>query len=62
MLHTTFVQIAYFDWLTGLHYIKGKFSKEISIILLLKNRKEDEAETWDTCIRHCPLQKFFPVC
>ena len=26
-------------------------------ILLLRNRKEDEAETWHTCIGHCPLQK-----
>ena len=25
--------------------------------LLLRNRKEDEAETWHTCIGHCPLQK-----
>ena len=26
-------------------------------ILLLRNRKEDEAETWHACIGHCPLQK-----
>ena len=25
--------------------------------LLLRNRKEDEAETWHTCIGHCRLQK-----
>ena len=25
-------------------------------ILLLRNGKEDEAETWHTCIGHCPLQ------
>ena len=43
MFHATFVQIFRFDWLTK--------------ILLLRNGKEDEAETWDTCIGHCPLQK-----
>ena len=26
-------------------------------ILLLRNRKEDEAETLHTCIGHCPPQK-----
>ena len=36
--------------------LKGKFSK-IFNILLLRNRKEDVAETWHTCIGHCPLQK-----
>ena len=25
--------------------------------LLLRNHKKDEAETWHTCIGHCPLQK-----
>ena len=35
--------------------IKGKFRKIFNI--LLRNRKEDEAETWHTCIGHCPLQK-----
>ena len=54
MFHTTFVQIALFNWLTG--DIKGKFSK-IFNILLLRNRKEDEAKSWRTCIGHCPLQK-----
>ena len=52
MFHTSFVQIALFNWLTG--DIKGKFSK-IFKILLFKNRKEDEAETWHTFIGHCPL-------
>ena len=42
MFHTTFVQIALFNWLTG--DIKGKFSK-LFTILLIKNGKEDEAET-----------------
>ena len=35
--------------------IMGK--EEIDKILLLRNRKEDEAETWHTCIGCCPLQK-----
>ena len=26
-------------------------------ILFLRNCKEDEAETWHTCLGHCPLQK-----
>ena len=39
--------------------IKGKFSIFFFKILLLRSRKEDEAETWHTCIGHCPLQKFF---
>ena len=55
MLHTTFVQIALFDWLTG--DIKGKFSKKNFKVLLLSNCKEDEAEIWYTCIGHCPLLK-----
>ena len=55
MFHTTFVQIAQFDWLTGQH--KGQILEKIFKILLLRNRKEDESETWHTCIGHCPLQK-----
>ena len=31
--------------------------RKILKILLLRNRKEDEAETWHTCIGHRPLQK-----
>ena len=46
MFHTTFVQIARFDWLTG--RLKGNFLKKIFKILLHRNRKEDEAETWHT--------------
>ena len=54
MFHITFVQIASFDWLTG--HIKGKFLKKIFKILL-RDSKENEAETWHTCKEHCPLQK-----
>ena len=31
--------------------------EKIFNILLLRNRKEDEAETWHTCIGHCPVQQ-----
>ena len=31
--------------------------RKIFKILLLKNHKEDEAETWHAYIGHCPLQK-----
>ena len=34
MYHTTFVQIAYYDWLTG--RIKGKFFKKYSTFLFLE--------------------------
>ena len=34
------------------------FRKVFFIILLLRNRKEDEAKTWHTCIGHCPLQSY----
>ena len=37
--------------------IKGKVPKKKIKILLLRNHKADEAETWHTCIGHCPLQK-----
>ena len=37
--------------------MKGKFRKKIFKILRPRNRKDDEAETWHTCIGHCPLQK-----
>ena len=67
-VHTTFVQITQFDWLTGqlkelLNLIgwggnlKGWFFKNIFKNLLLWNQKEDEAETWHTCLGHNPLQK-----
>ena len=55
MFHTTFAQIALFDWLTRRH--KGSIFEKIFKILLLRNRMKDEAETWHTCIGHCPLQK-----
>ena len=53
MFHMTFVQIALFIWLTGATS-RVNFRKIFTI--LLKNRKEDEAETWHTYIGHCPLQ------
>ena len=53
MFHTTYIQIAYFDCLTGPH--KGQFFEKIFKILLLRNCKEDEAETWHGCIGHCLL-------
>ena len=55
MFHATFVQMARFDWLTGRH--KGLIFEKIFKILLHRNSKEDEAETWHTCLVHCPLQK-----
>ena len=39
----------------GYFELKGKFRKIFRI--LLRNRMEDEAETWHTYIGHCPLQK-----
>ena len=54
MFHTTFVQIALFNWLTGRH--QGYIFEKIFKILLLKNRKEDRAETWHTYIGYCLLQ------
>ena len=43
----------------------GKFSNKKIKILLLRNRKEDEAETWHTCMhRTLPSTKvmfFIPV-
>ena len=54
MFQMTFVQIAKFVWLTGTK--KGKFSKKIFKLFLLRNHKEDEAETSHTCIGHSLLQ------
>ena len=62
MFHAPFVHIGEFDWLSGRQ--KGSIFVKIFKNLLLRNRKEDEAETWHTCIGHCPLQKlcfFIPV-
>ena len=56
MFHTTFVQIALFLKLVDGAISRVNFRK-IFKILLLKNRKEDEAETWRTHIGHCPLKK-----
>ena len=55
MFHT-FVQIALFKKLVDGATSRVNFRK-IFKILLLKNRKEDEADTWHTYIGHCPLQK-----
>ena len=38
-------------------YFRTIEEREKINILLLRNRKEDEAETWHTCTGHCPLQK-----
>ena len=54
MFHITFVQISVFDWLSGRQ--KGSiFVKMFKNLLLrnhkvLRNHKEDEAETWHTCL------------
>ena len=55
MFHITFVQIGVFDWLSG----RQKASIFIKMFknLLLRNHMEDEAETWQTCLGHYPLQK-----
>ena len=55
MFHITFVLIGVFDWLSGRQ--KGYICVKMFKNLLLRNHKEDEAETWHTCIGHCPLQK-----
>ena len=47
MFHITFVQISVFDWLSGRQ--KGSIFLKMFKNLLLRNRKEDEAETWHTC-------------
>ena len=54
MFHITFVQISVFDWLSG----RQKGSIFVKMFKnLLRNHKEDEAETWHTCLEHYPLQK-----
>ena len=50
----TFVQIGEFDWLSGRQ--KGSIFVKIFKILPLRNRKENEAETWHTCKGYRPLQ------
>ena len=42
-----FVQIGAFDWLSGRQ--KGSIFVKMFKNLLLRNHKEDEAETWHTC-------------
>ena len=55
MFHITFVQIGGFDWLSGRQ--KGSIFVKMFKNLLLRNHKENEAETWHTCLGHYPLQK-----
>ena len=47
MFHITFVRISIFDWLSGRQ--KGSIFVKMFKNLLLRNRMEDEAETWHTC-------------
>ena len=47
MFHITFVQIGVFDWLSG--RLKGSIFVKMFKNLLLRNQKENEAETWHTC-------------
>ena len=49
----TFIQIAYLIGRSG--DMKGKFLKNLKKNLHLRNHKEDEAETWHTCLGHWPL-------
>ena len=55
MFHITFVQIGIFDWLSGRQ--KGPIFVKMFKDLHLRNHMEDEAETWHTCLGHCPQQK-----
>ena len=51
----TFVQIGAFDWLSG----RQKGSIFVKMFKnLLRNRMEDEAQTWHTCIGYYPLQSY----
>ena len=56
MFHRTFVHIGVFDWLSG--WQKWSIFIKMFKNLLLRNHMEDEAETWHTCLGHCPLQTF----
>ena len=55
MFHITFVQIGVFDWLLGRQ--KGSIFVKMFKNLLLRNHKEDEAQTWHTCLRTLPSTK-----
>ena len=55
MFHINFVQIGIFDWLSVRQ--KGSIFVKMFKNLHLRNHKEDEAETWHTCLGHYPLQK-----
>ena len=54
MFHMTFVQIGESDWLSRRQ--NGSIFVKIFKNLPLRNRKENEAETWHTCKGHRPLQ------
>ena len=54
MFHITFVQIGGFDWLSGRQ--KGSIFVKMFKNLLLRNHKEDEAETWHI-VRTLPSTK-----
>ena len=45
--HATFVEIGEFDWSSARQ--KGSIFVKMFKNLLLRNHKEDEAETWHTC-------------
>ena len=54
MFHITFVQLGVLYWLSG----RQKGSIFVKMFKnLLRNHKEDEAETWHTCLGQYPLQK-----
>ena len=55
MFHITFVQIGVFDLLSGRQ--KGSIFVFFFKNLLLRNHKEDEVETWPTCLGHYPLRR-----
>ena len=48
--HTTLVQISEFDWLSARQ--KGSIFVKMFKILILRNRKMNEAETRHTCLGH----------
>ena len=50
-----FVHIGVFDWMSGRQ--KGSIFVKMFENLLLRNRIEDEAETWYTCLGYNTLQK-----
>ena len=55
MFHITFVQIGVFDWLSGRQ--NGSIFVKMFKNLLLRNHKEDEAETLKYLLRTLPSTK-----